>query len=212
MFQRLTTAIALLVLGWTGAEAQDAALYDPAPPPNSSFVRIIDARGEGNLQATIGNVSVTVPETGVSPYVVVPAGEQDVTLSSDAGKVTVDAGKYYTIAFFVGGSPAPALLEDEVLDNPAKSGVYLYNFSDEPSVKLFAPQPNVAVVDDIKPGASAFRAVNAVTVDLAVMAGDQTVASFDKLALKRRSAMSFVVFGAGEAPATAVAVVNETSR
>lgn len=211
MLSRLTSALAVTMLAWSGAmAADDEALYDPAPPPDSAFVRVIDARGEGNFQATIGDASVTVPETGVSAYVVVPAGTQDIALSSDAGQLSFDSGKYYTVAFFVGGAATPVLLEDAILTNPAKSGVYVYNFSDVPGVTLFAPEPNVAVVEGVAPGASAFRAVNAVTVDLEITAGEETLASFAQHALKRRSATSFVVFG-GDSP-RAVAVLNETSR
>lgn len=213
MTRHLLITLAWLALGFTAAEAAgaDDALYDPAPPPNSAFVRVIDARGEGNLQVTVGDAAVTVPASGVSPYVVVPQGEQDVALSTQSGKVTLAAGKYYTIALYVGGSTEPKLIEDEILTNPAKSGIYVYNFSDAPTVKLYAPKPKVAVVDNLKPGVSAFKSVNAVTVDLALMEGDKTLADFDQLALKRRTGLTFVVFGAGEAK-KAIAVPNETAR
>lgn len=204
-------AVALLAgfAAGTPARAQDAALYDAAPPPNSAFVRFIDARGQGNLQVGIGEKSVTVPATAVSPYVVVPAGEQDLNLSTNSGKVAVAAGKYYTVALFVDGATTPTLIEDPVLDNPAKSGVYLYNFSDVGPIKLYAPKPKVAVIDNVAKGASGFKVVNAVTVDFEVVNGDKPLASLGALALKRRSSTSVVVTGKGDA-AKAVAVENTT--
>jgi alginate O-acetyltransferase complex protein AlgF len=213
MIRQLFLSLAWLGLGFTAAAeaAGDEALYDPAPPPNSAFVRVIDARGQGNLQVTVGQAGITVPATGVSAYVVVPAGEQDVVLSTETSKITFAAGKYYTIALYVGGNTKPTLLEDEILTNPAKSGIYVYNFSDAPSVKLFAPKPKVAVVDDLKPGLSAFKSVNAVTVDLALMEGDKTLADFSQLALKRRTGLTFVVFGSGDAK-KAIAVPNATTK
>lgn len=212
MFKFLRLTLAAAILAWAAPVwADDSALYDPAPPPNSAFVRVIDARGKGEMQASVGEVAVTVPKSGISPYIVVPAGEQPVALSTDAGKVTLAAGKYYTIAFFVAGSPEPKLIEDELLTNPAKSGVYVYNFSDAATIALFAPQPKANVIGDLAPGLSAFRSVNAVTVDLALLAGSETVATFEKVALKRRSGMTFVVFGAAGAR-SGVAVANETAR
>lgn len=206
----LVVAAALLVTD-AALAAGDDALYNPAPPPNSAFVRVIDARGQGNLAVSVGQAQITVPQTGVSAYVVVPQGEQDVALSTTSSKVTLTAGKYYTLAFYIDGATTPKLLEDEILTNPAKSGVYVYNFSDAASVKLYAPQPKVAVVDNLKPGSSAFKSVNAVTVDLAVMDGEKKVADFNQLALKRRTGLTFLVFGAGDGK-KAIAVPNETAR
>jgi alginate O-acetyltransferase complex protein AlgF len=212
MTKKLLIALGWLTIGIVAAEAAgDEALYDPAPPPDSAFVRVIDARGQGNLQVTVGDEAIAVPATGVSPYVVIPQGEEDVALSTSTSKVTLAAGKYYTIALFVGGATEPTLLEDEILANPAKSGIYVYNFSDAPSITLYAPKPKVAVVDNLKPGTSAFKSVNAVTVDLALMSGDKVVAQFDQLGLKRRTGVTFVAFGAGDAK-KGVMVPNETTR
>jgi alginate O-acetyltransferase complex protein AlgF len=213
MLRALILSLATFALGYSTAAqaAGDEGLYDPAPPPNSAFVRVIDARGQGNLQVTVGEAAIAVPATGISPYVVIPAGEQDVSLSTESKKLSLAAGKYYTIALFVGGSTEPTLLEDEILSNPAKSGIYVYNFSDAPSVKLFAPKPNAVVVDNLKPGSSAFKSVNAVTIDLALMDGPTKVADFNQLALKRRTGLTFVVFGSGAAK-KGVAVPNQTVR
>lgn len=204
--------LALIVGTLTGvavSHAQDAALYDPAPPPNSAFVRFIDARGQGNLQVGIGEKSVTVPANGVSAYVVVPAGEQDLNLSTQSGKVAVAAGKYYTVALFLDGATTPTLIEDPVLDNPAKSGVYLYNFSDIEAIKLYAPKPKVAVIDNVGKGTSGFKVVNAVTVDFDVMAGDKAVTNLGSTTLKRRSSTSVVVTGKGD-QAKAIILENTT--
>ena len=212
MIRHLLIAIAGLMVGSSAAQAAgDEALYDPAPPPNSAFVRVIDARGQGNMQVTVGQAAVTVPATGVSPYIIVPQGEQDVALSTQSSKVNLSAGKYYTIALFLNGSTQPTLLEDQILTNPAKSGVYVYNFSDASSLKLYAPQPKVAVVENLKPGTSAFKSVNAVTVQLAVMDGDKTLSDFGQVNLKRRTGLTFVVFGTGDAK-KAIAVPNQTTR
>src|SRR5438552_5609861 len=112
MLRHLLIPFAWLALGLTAAQAAgDDALYDPAPPPNSAFVRVIDARGQGNLTVNVGQAQVAVPPSGVSPYIVVPQGEQDVTLSTASSKVNLAAGKYYTIAFYVDGATAPKLME-----------------------------------------------------------------------------------------------------
>ena len=161
----------------TAAQAAgDEALYDPAPPPNSAFVRVIDARGQGNLQVTVGDAAIAVPATGVSPYVVDPAGRAgrrpvDPSKQGDAG-----SGQVLHDRALRRRGTEPTLLEDEILSNPAKSGVYVYNFSDAPSVKLYAPKPEGRSSSTTSSrAASAFKSVNAVTVDLALMDGSTKV-------------------------------------
>ncbi len=65
----------------------DNALYDAPPPPNSAFVRLIDARGAGGLSATLGDKAVTL-DGAVSGYAIVPAGTLKVSAGEAAGDVT----------------------------------------------------------------------------------------------------------------------------
>ncbi len=56
-----------------------------------------------------------------------------------AGSCDDRAGKFYTVALFAAGASGPLLLEDMVIANPAKSGVYLYNFGSAEATPLRPP-------------------------------------------------------------------------
>ena len=62
--------IFMLTVTLSKAFAQDTGLYDPAPPANSAFVRVI-----GAPSATLGVKAVTAAKGAASAYVVIPQGE-----------------------------------------------------------------------------------------------------------------------------------------
>jgi Alginate O-acetyl transferase AlgF len=206
MNRRTILLASVALLGFAlPASANDAALYDAPPPPNSAFVRLIDARGTTGLEASLGEKAVTLSQSAVSGYTIAPAGILNVVAGDVGGEVTIEAGKFYTIALFANGSPAPLLLEDKVIGNPAKSGVYLYNFSAEHAT-LFAPKQKVAVIENIAAASSGFREINAVTLDLDIKAG-AVATSLKDIALKRREGTSIVLFSDGKVAAAANAVL-----
>jgi alginate O-acetyltransferase complex protein AlgF len=201
MDRRLFLFAALAAAAATPAFAEgDAGLYDAPPPPNSAFLRIIDARGTTGLAATLGDKAVTLTDSAISGYAIVPAGTVKIAAGEAAGDVTIEAGKFYTVALFAAGAASPLLLEDKVIANPAKSGVYLYNFGSAEAT-LFAPKQKVAVIEKVAPGTSGFREINAVTLDLEVRSGE-AVSAVPGVVLKRRAGTSFVVFADGKVAST----------
>jgi len=204
-------ASALCVMLAPAAAQEDQELYDPEPPENFAFVRIIDRDGNGGASTSFASGHFELGEDRVSDYVGVPAGEHELSYAGGSWPLEIAAGDYVTIVAASGepGGP-PSVLVDQPLDDPARCGIYLYNFTNQP-VSLFAPGLDAAVIEDVEPGRSGFRAVNAVTVDLEVRAGGEAVGKFEQTSLQRRTAISFVVFGdAGDA--RAVMVENRVAR
>ncbi len=177
------------------ALAQDEGLYDPVPPRDSAYVRIIDAECQGNLEVSIGARSIPVAEGGISFFVPISAGSYPVsspTTPDVSGSVKVEPGKAYSIV--VRGRAAPVMpLQDPIEANPDKSAVYLYNLSSTDGAELFAPKPNVAIVQSVPSGKSGFRSVNAVTVDTEVRLGGKTIEKLPSQTFRRRSGQTYVV-------------------
>ncbi len=173
----------------------DDGLYDAPPPPNSAFVRLIDVSGRGNLAVMVGGKSVTVPETAVSGYAIVPAGKIAVVVGENTGEVDAASGKFYTLA--VSESAAPVMMEDAPIANPAKAGIYFYNFSSVGAATLFATKQNVAVIENIATGAAGFRDINAVTLDLEVRGAGEPGA-LKGVVLQRRTGLTIAVFDGGK--------------
>lgn len=183
----------------------DEALYDPAPPANSAFLRIMSAAPAAPADAKIGGSPVSMGEANVSDFVVVPGGKSAVEAGGKSGEVDCPSGKYCSAVFDLAGAAAPSLIVDEVLDNPAKSGLHFYNLTDQAALTLFAPDQGVALFEGVAAGGMKFRQVGAVTVNLTVKAGDSEVAKIDGAALKRRTGHSVIVRGAGGSITAAMA-------
>jgi alginate O-acetyltransferase complex protein AlgF len=205
----LSLAVAAMALAATSAAAQEA-LYDPAPPPNSAFVRLVDA-ARATATGSVDTAELDVSGDGVSSFVVVPAGSHRVALGATSAEAAFEAGNYYTVVFNEAGATAPTVIRDDVLTNPAKAGLHFYNFSGKPGLSLTAPKQNVAIFENVGPGEMKFRPVGAVDVDLAVTADGATLDEVGAVKLERRAAKSVMVLAAAGG-VEAVVVDNTVER
>ncbi len=178
------------------AKANDQELYDPTPPADSAFIRLANAT-DSNITSQLGSVAFKdVVAPGISPYYVLKAGDYTLEAAGASQAIKVEAGKYYTVAVQK-GKITP--IEDALLANPAKSMIYFYNLSDAPQAALHAPAHKADIVADVASGEGKSREVNALTLDLAVMAGDKEISAFKGVELKRRTGYSFLLSGSGDA-------------
>jgi alginate O-acetyltransferase complex protein AlgF len=193
MISRRLAAI-LFVLAAAAPAAADEGLYDPVPPPDSAFVRIVDA-GSAAVNGTIGGKPAASQASGVSPYVVVPKGKQPVRIGDVSDEIDAAAAKFYTIALVDGKL---VTFEDPSADTPGRAGIVFYNLSDAPAGSVYVPKLKVAVVEGVAPAAAASKALKAVTLDkIEIKLGDAVVASFDSVALRARATMTAYVTGKG---------------
>ncbi|SMB80546.1 alginate O-acetyltransferase AlgF [Deinococcus hopiensis] len=171
------------------AAAEDNGLYDPAPPANSAFVRVINAPA-----GTLGGKAVTADKGTASVYVVVPQGEFDAKVGAAAGKLKVEAGKFYSV---VPSGNRLVLLTDPAMESRAKALLVIYNLSKAASVDLKTADGKTTVVKGVKAGDSGNRAVNGVTVDLAAFAGDKALGTLKGVKLERGNTYAVVVTDGG---------------
>ena len=189
--RKMLTAIAVL----SGiASAQDlAGLYAPAPPPDSAFVRIINATATP-LSATLGSKAATAPKAGISTYVVVPQGNVAAKVGAANNTLAVVAGKFYSAVW---NGKTFRLMTDVSADDRAKAQLTVYNLGTRPALDLKTADGKLSVVGGVKPGESGNRAVNGITVDLAVFGGSKALATFKGAALERGNAYAIVVTDSG---------------
>lgn len=192
--KRLILTLMMLILPVSAAHAVDEALYDPAPPADSAFVRLINASGEKTVSGLIG--SITFKEVAdVSPYMVLKAGKYDLSVGKAKQSVEVKAGTSYTFAYSKDGDKeALASFEDAAMDDPSKAMIYFYNLSDK-EANLRAPNFNTDIVSKVAAGTSQSKALNALTVDVALTVDNNDVKTFPGIELKRRNGYSFVLTG-----------------
>lgn len=189
MTPRLGSLLPLLLLFLPPAAAQDSSLYDPLPPANSAFVRVLHAP-----VAFLGGKAINSAKGGVSPYVVIPQGEFTAKLGATSGKLKVGAGNFYSV--LVNGGKL-VLLKDQAAENRAKALLTVYNLSKASSVDLKTADGKTAVVTGVKPGESGSRAVNGITVDLAAFDRTKALGTLKGVKLERGSAYAIVVTDTG---------------
>ena len=180
-------ALTLISLVSLSAATAQEGLYDPAPPANSAFVRLLNAPA-----GTVAGKALTADKTA-SPYVIVPQGEFEAKIGQTTGKLKVEAGNFYSVVI---NSGKLVLLKDQAADNRAKALLTVYNLSKAP-IDLKTADGKTTVVTGVKPGESGSRAVNGITVDLSAFAGSKALGTVKKVKLERGNAYALVVTDSG---------------
>jgi alginate O-acetyltransferase complex protein AlgF len=189
---------ALIALTLTASLATVAAqgLYDPEPPANSAFVRVINA-GTGEVKAGIDAVAYgAVAGQNASAYRVIPQGGHKLAAGAANKEVNVLAKRFYSV--IVNGSDV-TVLEDPANPGQTKAGLAIYNLSKISSIALKTDDGKTTVVNDVAPGTVKSQAVNAIKVGLAAFNGSSKIASFPAVQLERGSTYSTIVFSESKA-------------
>jgi alginate O-acetyltransferase complex protein AlgF len=189
--------LALIALAAASLAAVSAqGLYDPEPPANSAFVRVINA-GSGELKPGIDAVSYgAVGGFNASAYRVIPQGAHKLAAGAANKEVNVLAKRFYSM--IVNGSDV-TVLEDPANPGQTKAGLAIYNLSKIGSVALKTDDGKTTVVDGVAPGTVKSQAVNAIKVGLAAFNGSSKIASFPAVQLERGSTYSTIVFSESKA-------------
>ena len=186
--------IALTAASLATVSAQ--GLYDPEPPANSAFVRVINA-GSGELKPGIDSVAYgAVGGFNASAYRVIPQGTHKLAAGAANKDVNVLAKRFYSV--IVNGSDVQ-VLEDPANPGQTKAGLAIYNLSKIGSVALKTDDGKTTVVDGVTPGTVKSQAVNAIKVGLAAFNGSGKIASFPAVQLERGSTYSTIVFSESKA-------------
>ncbi len=182
----------------TPAQADDAALYGPDAPPNSAFIRIVNASSSADLEATVGDKQIDrVAAWSVSDFEFLPAGTQNIVAGSVSESAALQAGHYYTAV--VDGQKL-RLLDNAAYDNRLKALVILYNLTDQDGLTLRTSDGATTVVEPVARDAFGMRQVNAARAKLAVFAGDAQVGETQAVSLARGKALSLFAVGPSTAP------------
>ncbi|GFE63205.1 alginate O-acetyltransferase AlgF [Litoreibacter roseus] len=187
----LKIAALAVLLSPISALAQDGSLYEPAPDPSMSYVRVIDP---GTENVAVGSKRLDDVADGISPYVGVVAGDVPVITDAVDMTLTVEAATYYTV--LVSDDGATQIITDAITNSPAKADLAFYNLSDLGSADLFVPRADAMAVEGVVPTNAASVALNApLELDFEVREGKAVMATVETVSLKRKSGVSIVVTG-----------------
>ena len=189
LFTYLTAAFLSIVM-IAPAQADDAALYAPEPPENAAFVRVINGTATKLDSLALGGIAFTnVEALSISPYQIVPEGSY-ISPKNEAVSWDVQPKKYYVLTM---NDAATTLVEEEGIENPAKSQVYFYNLTSKADAALHAPKHSVDIVGGVEANSQSSKAINALTLDISARIAGEEVETFQAVELQRRIGTTFVV-------------------
>jgi hypothetical protein len=182
-------SISCLVLFFTAGlvSAQTAGvLYDPEPPVDSAYVRVLVPTKSGSFDIVVdGRERIKKLSAGeASEYMVLTAGSHTLAIQPVgksvpviATNVEVVAGRSVTMAFPVlkDGSP-PVIFQDKSSTNKLKALLSVYSLDSKAgAVDLLTADGTSRVFTNLTYGNSASLSVNPITVELIVTAAGQKV-------------------------------------
>jgi len=216
----------LLIFGSTsGAMAQPTGLlYDPEPPADSAYVRVLMAADLGKSMVLVDGKArgFALGINQVSDYMVLPAGPHQIELIADGKKTNtlktrleVVRGRAMTVAF-VSSQPtvAPILFEDKTGSNKLKAMLSVYQLAIKgPMVDVFTGDGSTKVFSALGYGTSGGLQVNPIGVELiAAKSGEKTPISKASVSMTQGAAYSVFFLPAKDGRITSVVVQNKIER
>lgn len=187
------------------ALAAPPGLYAAAPPPDSAFVRVVNA-STGSLSAKIETQALGqgLNYAGISPYQVVREGAKVLEGSGKKMNLSLEAGNFYTVALVNGQW---IVNQDKTASSLTKSRLSFYNFSDA-QASLKTVDGKLTLFNEFDRNHYDMLQVNPVKVQLAVFVGGKKLA-LPEAQLEANTAYSIMVVGTGSS-LQAVWVNNST--
>jgi len=209
-YRFLAAALAVVLVGAAllaanAARAGDEALYGPAAPPGSAFIRIFNGTQQSLVDARVGPEDLNeIAPYEASEFTFLPPGSYDLTAGPVKQRITLQPDRFHTAAVIDG---KVQLVDNDRFRNRMKALVILYNLTGESELSLKTADGKTPVVENVPPNKSGQREVNAVRTQLALYKGGQRVAPVRQVAFERGRAFSLFVAGTPQAPVP-VWVVN----
>ncbi len=176
-----------LVCGLAGALA--SPLYAPAPPPDSAFLRLVNATMVVS-QVAIGSVVFPLPWAETTKYRVVKEGSRVLRVGINNTSVQLEAGNFYTAVLFAGKW---WLNLDRTHSSLLQARIAVYNASSL-GVAIKTADGQLSLWEKLETKTYQMRAVNAVKVRLAVFVGEKKWL-LPETQLEANMAYSIFIFG-----------------
>ncbi|GHT85768.1 alginate biosynthesis protein AlgF [Betaproteobacteria bacterium] len=194
MSRKIFPIVTLLLSGCfvLSAQANDAALYGPAAPKGSAFVRLYNA-GSQDVDANIGNIHLetTTPQDS-SDFSFLPNGSHSAKIGEQSITVQLEPEHYYTLVNLPGKQLT--LVEDPPFKGRQKALLRVQNLSDV-SLTLKTADGKTIVVENVAPQGHGDREINPVKVNLALFDGERKVVDLPAVALERGEVTCLFVTG-----------------
>ena len=201
-YRFLAAALAVVLVGAAllaaNAARADEALYGPAAPPGSAFIRIFNGTLQSLTDTRVGTEDMNeIAPFEASEFTFLPPGTHDLVAGPVKQKITLQPDRFYTAAVIDG---KVQLLDNDRFKNRMKALVIVYNLTGDAALSLKTADGKTPVVENVAPSKSGQREVNAVRTQLALYKGTERVAQVRQVAFERGRAFSLFVAGTPQAP------------
>ncbi|MHC5350598.1 alginate O-acetyltransferase AlgF [Pseudomonas sp. A46] len=194
---RLLSALALLLainLPVQAAKDANADLYDAVAPADSAFVRVLNLSDKGVDVTLSGKVNPQKVAAGqLGGYRFVPPGRHRIAAGALAAEPELKANTATTL-LYTGSELIP--VADKFVNEPKKAQVAFYNLTGQ-DVALKTLDGKHAIVEPLGKNQTGSRMVNEIKIGFAAYAGEQNLARFDELFLKKGRSYSYVLLPQG---------------
>jgi alginate O-acetyltransferase complex protein AlgF len=205
--------------------AQPAGLlYDPEPPVDSAYVRVVLAAREGVVDVMVdGRMRVQKLASGeASEYMVLPAGKHTIALHPTGKSAAhfstsfeVVKGRAMTLAFTtLKPGTVPVMFEDKANSNKLKALLAVYNLDAKAGLlDVLTADGNTKVFSSVAYGTSASLPVNPISIDLiAVKIGDKVPQTRASLIMTQGGTYSILLLPGDGGKLLSNAVQNKIER
>ncbi|WP_339897221.1 alginate O-acetyltransferase AlgF [uncultured Gilvimarinus sp.] len=187
---------------------ENAALYDDAIPEDAAFVRIANVSDQAATFIVDGKKQ-SVGSRQMGGYLILKEGDYPAEVNGLKEFLLLKPKSGLTLRY---DGKSLVTLVDTFPEDTRKSQVMFYNFSEQ-TLALKTGDGKHVIIDSVAPGQSGVRAVNEVKMPFSAYAGDEPVASYEPLLLRKGQTYSYVVMqgDAGELIAQAKANTVDAS-
>lgn len=220
-----TAFMALLFCLSFFAQAQPAGmLYDPEPPADSGYVRLIFTGREGPVDIAVdGRTRVrNLASNKFSDYLVLGAGKRMLSVHP-AGKpaarvqtdIEVAAGRAITLAITtLGQDKKPIVFEDKLNANKLKAQLAIYHLGGQAgALDILTADGKSQVSSGLTFGLATYIQVNPISVELvAAQAGDKVPQARTSLVMAQGGAYSILIISGEAGQLVLQTLQNKTER
>jgi hypothetical protein len=223
-FFHLVVASQFACLSFEGRTQSAGLLYDPEPPIDSAYVRVILASRTGVVDIEVdkkpriqkliaGEASdYMVLTAGLHTITVLPAGKSAANFST---KIDVVRGRAMTVAFTdLKTDTVPVIFEDKANSNKLKALLAVYHLESRGvDLDVLTADGNTKVLSGVTYGVSSSIQVNPITIDLIVTArGEKVPRGRTTLAMKQGGTYSLLLLSGTEGKLLVRSVENRIER
>lgn len=198
------------------AHAQQPRLYDPMPPANSAYVRVIAlSGGEYGVWAEQKERVSKIASGTPSPYMVLPPGNQQIEVRSGgqtiAIAVTTQASRSFTVLLPEMKADKAVVVSDRNNSNRLKATIMAYNLGSQPA-DVSTADGQTSIFKGLAPGAGNGLVVNPVTLDFKATGSDGASAGTGRIDMTPGAAYTVVLTGATAGGPKAAVFTNSVER